>query len=290
MRKSIGSIRWVFAWSLLGLALTSPGCMQQSELGDPNPYYSVTQEKDIPAPRDFLFDKDRSYTYTLYRDPKGIGSFRNTTLYYFGDQHVGKLVPWYQEQMRADGWAYKENRDDQDRRCLVFTKTNETATIQIYREFDKRKDRYLTFIQAEIHPTRTEEMASDELMNAPTPLGADVKSGGEAASESAMPADDEISPRPAGAEEPSIIMQTSPDGDRTASAGPQPASGPSRAVASKAVATRPPASRAPAQPPPSTAGKITSPEDKQVVKEEMGAENSEESAEELPAEDEDSEK
>jgi hypothetical protein len=275
MQKSIGAVHWVFAWPFFVLALTGAGCMH-SELGDPNPYYSVTQEKDIPAPRDFLFDKDRSYTYTLYRDPKGIGSFRNTTLYYYGDQHVGKLIPWYQEQMRADGWNYKENRDDQDRRCLVFTKTNETATIQIYREFDKRKDRYMTFVQAEIHPTRTEEMASDELMNAPLPLGPDGKAGGEPQHEGAIPADDDASPLPAGADESSIIMTPAPSAPRS--------------VASKAVASKAPASKAAAQPLRSTSAKIAPQEDKQVVNEEMGAENSEESVEELPAEDEDSEK
>ncbi len=259
----ISDIRCVSGGLLLGLVHLSPGCMH-SELSDPNPYISVTQEKDIPAPRDFQFDKDRSFTYTLYRDPKGVGSFRTSTLYYYGDQQVGKLVPWYLEQMKADGWGHKETSDNQDKRCLTFTKGSETATVLLYREFDPRMDRYLTFVQAEVHPTRTEEMASEDLLNAPIlPDRSGRAEGTETTTESPSPSDEEIESRvKTGGGDSGIIMDS-------------PGGGKGIRTAVPSHITR-------------ETSEIGAEGNKQVVNEEVGAENNEENAEETPAEDEES--
>lgn len=134
---------------------------------DTNPNFTVNQEKDIPVPRNFQFDTDKSSNYNLYSDPKNVGYFRSSILYYYGDQEVGNLVPWYIDQMKLDGWNFKDTRDELDKKRLSFTKGSESAVIWLYREYDGRFDRFQTYVRADIHPTPPEEMAVEEIINPP---------------------------------------------------------------------------------------------------------------------------
>lgn len=139
-----------------------PGCGSW-HVRDSDPFFvDGVQQDDIPVPLYFQFDRDRSVAYTAYAAP-GVGSFRSWTGYYYGDQQVGNLVPWYEEQMRIDGWAHRDTRVEQDRKRLTFQKGDETATIWLYRQFDHRLDRYTTVVQAEIHPTPAQQLSPEQL-------------------------------------------------------------------------------------------------------------------------------
>src|SRR6185503_1919204 len=123
------------------LLFLAAGCMSTDV--DQNRNFSAgIQQKDIPVPLNFEFDKDRSYSYIPYNS--GEGSFRSWSGYYYGDQQVGNLIPWYQKQMVVDGWVLKGDTSALSKKGLIFTKGDETATIWMYREFDARIDRFQT--------------------------------------------------------------------------------------------------------------------------------------------------
>src|SRR6266545_4738816 len=132
------------------LFFLAAGCMSV-DLDQSRDFSAGIQQKDIPVPLYFEFDKDRSYSFIRYNS--GEGSFRSWSGFYYGDQQVGNLIPWYQKQMVVDGWTSKGETADLNRRGLTFVKDDETATIWVYREFDTLIDRYRTVVNAEIHPT-----------------------------------------------------------------------------------------------------------------------------------------
>ncbi len=201
-------IRWLLPLAVFAGTFTA-GCesyQKQDPARDEN--WTVRQDKDIAAPRNFTLDKDQSRSFILYDYTTGVGGFRCTTNYYYGDQQIGNLVPWYVEQMRIDGWAHKSTSDESEKKRMVFTKTgvmgDETGTVWIYREFDPRFDKYLTFVKTEVHPTRSEDMAVEDLLPSDagtrTPAPAATPEGGvEPAAEpagkdiirSALPEDEE---------------------------------------------------------------------------------------------------
>src|SRR5437867_1618219 len=119
--------RRVFAvlLALCAAALLIPGCMAYVERDSDPSFSEGVQQDDIPVPRYFQFDKDQSYAFIRYASP-GPGSFRSWTGYYYGDQQVGNLVPWYVQQMGADGWSYRDTQTEQEQKRLTFQKGEET--------------------------------------------------------------------------------------------------------------------------------------------------------------------
>ncbi len=175
---------------LIALLLTLPGCLTQSRLeADPN-FVSGVQEDDIPVPIDFRFDKERSHSYIAYKR-MNVGQFRSSASFYYGEHQPAVLVPWYKDQMARDGWAFKDARVHMEKNHIVFTKGDETAVVRLYREFSHKADRYQTVVEAEIHPTRAEDMAPEEALKNPAVTEgriepAALSSGSRGTSESAV--------------------------------------------------------------------------------------------------------
>jgi len=143
-------------------AVWIPGCLTRGGLDEHPDFSPGVQQNDIPVPLNFQFDRDQSYS--LIRFGSGVGSFRSWVGYYYGDQQVGNLVPWYVEQMTVDGWTHRDTRTELARRRLTFVKGDETATVWLYREFIPRFDRYQTVVKAEIHPTALQDRSPQEIL------------------------------------------------------------------------------------------------------------------------------
>jgi len=169
------------------LLFVAAGCMS-TDVDQNRDFSAGIQQKDIPVPLNFEFDKDRSYSFIRYNS--GEGSFRSWSGFYYGDQQVGNLLPWYQKQMVVDGWTLKADTAELSKKGLIFTKGDETATVWIYREFDARIDRFQTVVNAEIHPTPTEHKTPDEVLAslAPSPFSTDPASGEDPQAKNAGPA------------------------------------------------------------------------------------------------------
>ncbi len=156
---------------LFPAVLSLPGCLTYSRLEADPTFVSGVQEDDIPVPIDFRFDKERSYSYIAYTR-MSVGRFRSSKSYYYGEHQPAVLVPWYKNQMARDGWGFKDSSVELEKNNLLFTKGDETAIVRIYREFSHKADRYQTVVEAEISPTRAEDMEPEEALNTPAiPVG-----------------------------------------------------------------------------------------------------------------------
>jgi hypothetical protein len=244
--------------ALMGLVcLIGGGCATDS---DTSPYFSVKQEHDIPPPLSFKWDKDNpeTFSYIAYDDPKGVGYFRSSTNVYYGDEQIVNLVPWYIEQMKKDGWIHKETSFAEGKKRLVFKKGDETATIWLYRKFDTRMDRNLTFVKAKVSPTPVEAMSTEEAIEI-----------GEPASVGTTPASTAPESIPSLDADLKEIIE-GPRGAKEGEANAQPASG---RAASQGAASQGAASESKTESLEKPAGK-----NKQVVNEGSDRENSEDSS------------
>ncbi len=206
------------------LLFLASGCMS-ADLDQNRDFSAGIQQKDIPVPLNFEFDKDRSFSFIRYNS--GEGSFRSWSGFYYGDQQVGNLIPWYQKQMVVDGWALKGETSDLRRKGLTFVKGDETATVWVYREFDARIDRYQTVVNAEIHPTPTEDKTPDEVLAslAPAPLSVGAPPASSSPDKDSSPGAARAGLRK-GEEPPAsprrIPLKTNPPTPRKAGAGNKP--------------------------------------------------------------------
>jgi hypothetical protein len=177
---------------LLVPAFWAAGCGLQRDLDSNDEFSLGIQQNDIPVPLNFQFDKDQSFAFIKY-DRTAVGSFRSWVGFYYGDQQIGNLIPWYQKQMTADGWAYRDQKEEGDKRCLRYSKGDEMASIWLYRDFDHRSNRYHTVVRAEVHPTPLEELAPEEAVAftaalPPSSMAFGLAAGGLSSRAAALPA------------------------------------------------------------------------------------------------------
>jgi hypothetical protein len=114
------------------------------------------EQDDIPVPK--TLELERSYSPLAAEE----ASFRSWHGYYRGPGQFGDLPPWYVVEMRKHGWTFLGAEGSESIKRLDFSKGDELARIEIYRELDPRQSSFVNVVHAEIHPRGSEDVALED--------------------------------------------------------------------------------------------------------------------------------
>ena len=114
------------------------------------------EQDDIPVPK--TLELERSYSPLAAEE----ASFRSWHGYYRGPGQFGDLPPWYVVEMRKHGWTFLGAEGSESVKRLDFSKGDELARIEIYRELDPRQSSFVNVVHAEIHPRGSEDVALED--------------------------------------------------------------------------------------------------------------------------------
>lgn len=114
------------------------------------------EQEDIPVPKSLELQK--SYSPLAAEE----ANFRSWHGYYRGPGQFGDLPPWYVTEMRKQGWTFLGVDGSESEKRLLFSKGDETAKIEIYRELDSHAGAFVNVVHAEIHPRGIEDVAFEE--------------------------------------------------------------------------------------------------------------------------------
>lgn len=107
------------------------------------------QYDDIPAPRKFQFDDQRSWAWRKFENTAL--KLRCFKLYYTGDVPVAELVNWYNEQMGQHQWSHVATEGEHSK-ILRFHNDTEEATVTIERKLTKSGREQFTLVTVAVMP------------------------------------------------------------------------------------------------------------------------------------------
>jgi hypothetical protein len=117
------------------------------------------EQEDIPVPK--TLELERSYSPLAAEE----ANFRSWHGYYRGPGQFGDLPPWYVTEMRKHNWEFLGVEGSEWQKTLYFSKREESARIEIYRELDQHGGGYVNVVHAEIHPRGAEDLSLEEQLH-----------------------------------------------------------------------------------------------------------------------------
>jgi hypothetical protein len=114
------------------------------------------EQEDIPVPK--TLELQKSYSPLAAEE----ANFRSWHGYYRGSGQFGDLPPWYVTEMRKHGWTFLGVDGSESEKRLHFSKGDEAAKIEIYRELDQHLGAFVNIVHAEVHPRGIEDVAFEE--------------------------------------------------------------------------------------------------------------------------------
>jgi len=107
------------------------------------------QADDIPMPRKFQFDDQRSWAWRKFEDTAL--KLRCFKLYYTGDEPIANLVNWYTEQMGQHQWSHVSTEGEHTK-TLRFQNDTEEATVTIEKTLTHTGREPLTLVSVLVMP------------------------------------------------------------------------------------------------------------------------------------------